>query len=259
MGSIIVGVFVPFIGTTLGAACVFFMKGTIKATIQKIFLGFAAGVMIAASVWSLIIPAMEMSKNMGKISFLPATVGIILGMALLILMDEFVPKCYLEENGSSQCGGGKFRKSNLFFAVVLHNIPEGMAVGVAYAGLLFGKSYITLAGVIALSFGIAVQNFPEGAIISMPMCAKGMKKGKAFFYGVLSGVVEPIAAIITILLAKVVTPLLPYFLTFAAGAMIYVVMEELMPEAVESEVPKIGTIGFGVGFLIMMILDCCFG
>lgn len=259
MNNVLIGVMIPFVGTTLGAACVFFMKKAIQDRLQKALLGFASGVMVAASVWSLIIPAIEMSEPMGKWSFLPASIGIVLGMACLLLIDRLVPECYLEGSCTEKNDTKDGRRSMLAFAVALHNIPEGMAVGVAFAGLLVGEAYITLAGAVALSIGIAVQNFPEGAIISMPLKAQGMGKGKSFFYGMLSGAVEPVAAGLTIVFAEIVTPALPYLLAFAAGAMLYVVVEELVPEAVEGDILKIGTIGFGFGFLVMMMLDVALG
>lgn len=259
MNNVLIGVMIPFVGTTLGAACVLFMKGAIKDWLQKLLIGFASGVMVAASVWSLIIPAIEMSESMGKWSFLPATIGIIFGMACLLFIDKLVPEACLEEKTIEKDDTKVCKRSMLAFAVALHNIPEGMAVGVAFAGLLVGEAYITLAGAVALSIGIAVQNFPEGAIISMPLKAQGMGKGKAFFYGMLSGAVEPVAAGLTIVFAEIVTPALPCLLAFAAGAMLYVVVEELVPDAAKGDTLKIGTIGFGVGFLIMMMLDVALG
>lgn len=259
MNHVLIGVMIPFVGTTLGAACVFFMKGAIRDNIQRGLLGFASGVMVAASVWSLIIPAIEMSECMNRLSFIPATVGIVLGMVCLQLIDKLVPSCYLGEQYTKGCNVTPCKKNMLAFAVALHNIPEGMAVGVAFAGLIAGETHITLAGAVALSIGISVQNFPEGAIISMPLKAKGMGKGKSFFYGMLSGAVEPVAAGLTIIFAEIVTPALPYLLAFAAGSMLYVVVDELIPEAVEGDCSKIGTVGFGIGFLVMMVLDVALG
>lgn len=259
MNNMLIGVLIPFVGTTLGAACVFFMRSVLQEQIQKVLLGFASGVMVAASVWSLIIPTIEMSSGMGKLSFLPAAVGIVFGMACLLLIDKLVPECYGKDKTTGKCSSKNYQRNMLAFAVTLHNIPEGMAVGVTFAGLVAGEGYISLAGAVALSIGIAVQNVPEGAIISMPLRTKGIGKGKAFYYGVLSGAVEPVAAVLTILFARIVTPALPYLLSFAAGAMLYVVAEELIPEASEGDSSKIGTIGFGVGFLIMMILDVALG
>ena len=253
------GLLVPFIGTTLGSACVFFMKGQMKPLIQKILLGFASGVMVAASVWSLLIPSMEMSENMGKYAFIPAAAGFLLGIFFLLMMDQAVPHLHMgaEKSEGPKCSLKK--TTMLVLAVTLHNIPEGMAVGVVFAGMLSRNTEITMAGAFALSIGIAIQNFPEGAIISMPLKSEGTGKGKAFLYGMLSGAVEPVAAGITILLAGFITPVLPYLLSFAAGAMLYVVVEELIPEASEGEHSNIGTIGFAAGFVLMMILDVALG
>lgn len=253
------GLLLPFIGTTLGSACVFFMKGQMKPLIQKILLGFASGVMVAASVWSLLIPSMEMSENMGKYAFIPAAAGFLLGIFFLLMMDQAVPHLHMgaEKSEGPKCSLEK--TTMLVLAVTLHNIPEGMAVGVVFAGMLSRNTEITMAGAFALSIGIAIQNFPEGAIISMPLKSEGTGKGKAFLYGMLSGAVEPVAAGITILLAGFITPVLPYMLSFAAGAMLYVVVEELIPEASEGEHSNIGTIGFAAGFVLMMILDVALG
>lgn len=254
-----VGLLLPFFGTTLGAACVFFMKGQMKPFVQKILLGFASGVMVAASVWSLLIPAMDMSEEMGKYAFIPAAAGFLLGILFLLGMDRAVPHLHM----GAECAEGpkcSLKKTTmLVLAVTLHNIPEGMAVGVVFAGMLSQNTEITVAGAFALSVGIAIQNFPEGAIISMPLKSEGTGKGKAFLYGMLSGAVEPVAAVITILLAGFITPVLPYLLSFAAGAMLYVVVEELIPEASEGEHSNIGTIGFAAGFVLMMILDVALG
>ena len=254
-----VGLLLPFLGTTLGAACVFFMKGQMKPLVQKMLLGFASGVMVAASVWSLLIPAMDMSEEMGKYAFIPAAAGFLLGILFLLGMDRAVPHLHM----GAECAEGpkcSLKKTTmLVLAVTLHNIPEGMAVGVVFAGMLSQNTEITVAGAFALSVGIAIQNFPEGAIISMPLKSEGTGKGKAFLYGMLSGAVEPVAAVITILLAGFITPVLPYLLSFAAGAMIYVVVEELIPEASEGEHSNIGTIGFAAGFVLMMILDVALG
>lgn len=254
-----VGLLLPFLGTTLGAACVFFMKGQMKPLVQKMLLGFASGVMVAASVWSLLIPAMDMSEEMGKYAFIPAAAGFLLGILFLLGMDRAVPHLHM----GAECAEGpkcSLKKTTmLVLAVTLHNISEGMAVGVVFAGMLSQKTEITVAGAFALSVGIAIQNFPEGAIISMPLKSEGTGKGKAFLYGMLSGAVEPVAAVITILLAGFITPVLPYLLSFAAGAMLYVVVEELIPEASEGEHSNIGTIGFAAGFVLMMILDVALG
>ena len=254
-----VGLLLPFLGTTLGAACVFFMKGQMKPLVQKMLLGFASGVMVAASVWSLLIPAMDMSEEMGKYAFIPAAAGFLLGILFLLGMDRAVPHLHM----GAECAEGpkcSLKKTTmLVLAVTLHNIPEGMAVGVVFAGMLSQNTEITVAGAFALSVGIAIQNFPEGAIISMPLKSEGTGKGKAFLYGMLSGAVEPVAAVITILLAGFITPVLPYLLSFAAGAMLYVVVEELIPESAEGEHSNIGTIGFALGFVLMMILDVALG
>ncbi|MBQ4521759.1 MAG: ZIP family metal transporter [Lachnospiraceae bacterium] len=257
--NVFVGIFIPFIGTLLGAACVFVMKHELKPFLQKTLLGFASGVMVAASVWSLLIPAIDMSENMGKLAFLPAAVGFALGIGFLLLMDELVPHIHLDSDKPEGLPAPLKKTTMLVLAVTLHNIPEGMAVGVVFAGLLSENSTITLAGAIALSVGIAIQNIPEGAIISLPLRSEGITRKKAFSYGMMSGIVEPIAAGITILLTGILQPILPYLLAFAAGAMIYVVVEELLPEASEGEHSNITTIGFAVGFLIMMILDVALG
>ncbi|MGN0554266.1 MAG: ZIP family metal transporter [Candidatus Fimenecus sp.] len=253
------GLLIPFAGTVLGSACVFFMRKSLKDAIQRALTGFAAGVMVAASVWSLLIPAMEQASNMGKWSFVPAVVGFWLGILFLLLLDRIIPHLH---RGSSQAEGlksGFGRSTMLVLAVALHNLPEGMAVGVVYAGWLAGDSGITLAGALALSLGIAIQNFPEGAIISMPLRAEGASKPKAFAYGALSGAVEPVGALLTILLASIVVPALPYFLSFAAGAMLYVVVEELIPEMSAGKHSNLGTVFFAVGFTLMMALDVALG
>ena len=253
-----IGILIPFIGTTLGAACVFFMKDAIKPTIQKLLLGFASGVMVAASVWSLLIPAMEMSEDMGKLAFIPAAVGLLAGMGFLLLMDKIIPHLHLDHDEPEGVKSSLSKTTMLVLAVTLHNIPEGMAVGVVFAGMMAGEGSITAAGAFALAIGIAIQNFPEGAIISMPLKSEGKKKGTAFLLGMLSGIVEPIG-VVTILLATYIVPVLPYLLSFAAGAMLYVVVEELIPESAEGEHSNIGTIGFAAGFVIMMILDVALG
>ena len=259
MSSIFAGIMIPFIGTTAGAACVFFLKNALKPSVQKAFLGFASGVMVAASVWSLLIPSMDMSGHMGKLAFIPASVGFLLGIGFLLLLDEIIPHLHID---TEQPEGPKsdWKKSTmLVLAVTLHNIPEGMAVGVAFAGLLSQNGTITMAGALALSVGIAIQNFPEGAIISLPLHSEGQSKRRAFVMGTLSGVVEPVGALVTILCAKFLVPIVPYMLAFAAGAMIYVVVEELIPESAQGEHSDMGTMGFAVGFLIMMILDVALG
>ncbi len=255
-----VGLLLPFLGTALGAACVFFLKDELNRLVQKGLRGFASGVMVAASVWSLLIPAIEMAEPaMGRFSFVPAAVGFVCGIFFLLGMDRWIPHLHLNANKPEGMPGQWKKTTMLVLAVTLHNIPEGMAVGVVFAGLLTGSAGITLAGAMALSLGIAIQNFPEGAIISLPLKSEGGSRKKSFFYGVASGIVEPIAAAVTILLTGIITPMLPYLLAFAAGAMIYVVVEELLPEASEGEHSNVGTLGFAAGFLIMMILDVALG
>lgn len=257
--NIVIGLLIPFLGTTLGAACVFFLKDELNPLVQKGLLGFASGVMVAASVWSLLIPAIDMSGDMGKFAFVPAAVGFALGMAFLFAMDRIIPHLHLNEEKPEGLPSQLKKTTMLVLAVTLHNIPEGMAVGVVFAGLLSGNEKITVASAVAPSVGIAIQNFPEGAIISLPLKSEGGSRAKSFFYGMASGVVEPIAATFTILLTGIVTPLLPYLLAFAAGAMLYVVVEELLPEASAGEHSDVGTIGFAAGFLLMMILDVALG
>ena len=247
----IIGILIPFIGTSLGSFFVFFLKKNINEKIQKIIVGFAGGVMIAASVWSLIIPAVEMAENQKIISWLPATIGLFLGVVFLIIINK------IAENLEDKKDGKKLNM--LIFSVTLHNIPEGMAVGVAFAGFLSGNVGIELMEAMLLAIGIAIQNIPEGAIISIPLKMEGISKKKAFLYGVLSGIVEPIASILTILLINIVVPLLPYLLSFAAGAMIYVVMEELVPQMHKGKKSQLGVIGITIGFCIMMILDIALG
>ena len=249
----------PFLGTVLGAAGVFFMKDKMNRTLQRSLTGFAGGVMVAASVWSLIIPAMEQSEHMGVLSFLPAFIGVWGGFLFLLLLDHLIPHQHMNSDApeGTPCGLGK--STMMVLAVALHNLPEGMAVGVVVAGWLSGNESLSAATALALSLGIALQNVPEGAIISMPLKSVGMKRGRAFGYGVLSGVVEPIGAILTILLAELMVPIVPYMLTFAAGAMLYVVVEELIPEMSEGEHSNIGTIFFATGFTLMMTLDVVLG
>ena len=254
-----VTLFIPFLGTSLGAAMVFLMKKEIAPQVEKALLGFAAGVMIAASVWSLLMPSIEMAGQQGGIAWLPAAVGFSLGIAFLLLLDVLIPHLHLDSEKPEGIPASLPKTTMLLFAVTLHNIPEGMAVGVAFAGAVTSGSGITMAGALALSLGIAIQNFPEGAIISMPLKGEGMSKPKAFVMGVLSGVVEPIGGAITVLLAAQVVPLLPYLLSFAAGAMLYVVIEELIPESQMGEHSNVGTIGAAFGFLVMMILDVALG
>lgn len=253
------GILIPFLGTTLGAACVFFLKKNLNETISRALTGFAAGVMVAASIWSLLLPAMQQVSWMGKLSFLPAVIGFWIGILFLLLLDHIIPHLHLGSDAAEEPKSQLQRTTMMVLAVTLHNIPEGMAVGVVYAGFLSGSTQITSAGALALSLGIAIQNFPEGAIISMPLRAEGMKKGRAFAGGVLSGIVEPIGAVLTILAARCLVPVLPYLLSFAAGAMLYVVVEELIPEMSEGNHSNIGTIFFAVGFSMMMVLDTALG
>lgn len=253
------GLLIPFVGTALGAAMVFFMKNKMNAKLEKLLLGFAAGVMIAASVWSLLIPSIEMSTEQGKIAWVPASAGFLFGILFLFILDSLIPHIHLKSDKPEGIKAKLKKTTMMVFAVTLHNIPEGMAVGVIFAGALAGNTGITMAGAFALAIGIAIQNFPEGAIISMPLKSEGMSKTKAFFCGVLSGIVEPIGAVITILLTSTITSILPYLLSFAAGAMIYVVVEELVPESQAGEHSNIGTIGVAIGFVLMMILDVALG
>jgi len=254
----VLGILIPFAGTSLGAAMVFILKKNISGQMQKILTGFAAGVMVAASFWSLLLPALESSEAMGKLSFLPAAVGFLIGVGFLLLLDIVIPHMHLDHQSEGPRSGIK-RTTKLILAVTLHNIPEGMAVGVVYAGLVSGNTGITSAGALALALGIAIQNFPEGAIVSMPLRAEGMSKKTTFLYGVLSGIVEPIAAFITILAFGTVVPVMPYLLAFAAGAMMYVVVEELIPEMSEGKHSNAGTIAFALGFVLMMVLDVTLG
>lgn len=245
------GILIPFIGTSFGSSFVFFMKKSMSEKFQKIIVGFASGVMIAASVWSLILPAVEMAENQGVISWIPATVGLLLGVIFLLIINKIAERFENKPNGK--------KLNMLLFSVTLHNIPEGMAVGVCFAGFLAGNAGISLLEAVVLAIGIAIQNIPEGAIISMPLKMKEMGKGKAFLYGVMSGIVEPIAAIITVLLTNIVVPVLPYLLAFAAGAMIFVVVEELIPEMHSGKKSMLGVIGVSIGFAVMMILDIALG
>ncbi|MBS5938831.1 ZIP family metal transporter [Clostridium sartagoforme] len=254
--NILIGILIPFIGTSLGAACVYLMKKEMNKKLNKILLGFASGVMIAASVWSLIIPSIDMSEHMGKLSFIPSAVGVILGIMFLFSLDKVIPHIHVDS--PTEEGPKKYnlkKSTKLVFSVVLHNIPEGMAVGIAYAAVMNEGNAITFAAALALSIGIAIQNFPEGAIISMPLKSEGLSKNKAFIYGALSGIVEPIGAALTIMFSSFFTPIMPYLLSFAAGAMIFVVVEELIPEAAGDNSSDISAIAFGIGFIIMMILD----
>lgn len=259
MRDTVIGLLIPFIGTSLGAGMVLFLKNSISENLQKILLGFASGVMIAASVWSLLLPSMDMAVQAGTTEWLPPAIGFLSGVFFLLLLDKLIPHLHLNQENPEGPKTTLNKNSMLMLAVTLHNIPEGMAVGVVFAGLLSGNASVSVAGAYALTIGIAIQNFPEGAIISMPMKANGFSKGKSLGYGVLSGAVEPVAAVLTILLTKVITGLLPYFLAFAAGAMIYVVVEELIPEAQQGENTDIATIGVALGFVLMMVLDVALG
>ncbi len=259
MLQLTLGLLLPFLGTTLGAACVFFVRHQLHPSVQKLLLGFASGVMVAASVWSLLIPAMDASDQLGRWAFLPAAIGLAGGILFLLAMDRLIPHLHLGSQEPEGVRAHLSRTAMLVLAVTLHNLPEGMAVGVVFAGMLSGGTEITFAAALALSIGIAIQNFPEGAIISLPLKAGGVGKPRAFLYGLLSGVVEPIGAVLAILLARQITPAMPYLLAFTAGAMLYVVVEELIPEASEGSHSNLGTLGFGGGFILMMILDVALG
>ena len=259
MFTIIRGLLIPFFGTALGAGCVYLMRGELNRSVQRGLTGFAAGVMVAASIWSLLIPAMNYSEHMGKFAFVPAAVGFWLGIVFLMLLDQIVPHLHMYSKESEGPKARLDKNTMLTLAMTIHNIPEGMAVGVVYAGLLSGEGEISVATALALSIGIAIQNFPEGAVLSLPLRSGGVSRGKSFGYGVLSGVVEPVAAVITILAAKLVVPILPYLLAFAAGSMMYVVVEELVPEMSEGEHSHVPVLLFAVGFSLMMILDVALG
>ena len=252
---LVVGLLIPFLGTTLGSAMVFFLKKEMNKKLEKLLLGFASGVMIAASIWSLLLPSIDMAKEQNVPAYIPAAVGFLLGMAFLLLLDSVIPHLHLKSEEPEGVRSDLTKKTMLVLAVTLHNIPEGMAVGVIFAGALLGHTGITMMGAFALAIGLAIQNFPEGAIISMPLLSAGSTKPKAFWYGMLSGIVEPIGALLTIWLAGIIVPILPYFLSFAAGAMIYVVVEELIPESQAGAHSNIGTIGVAIGFVLMMVLD----
>ena len=256
---ILTGILIPFAGTALGAACVFLLKKEPGDKTSRALTGFASGVMVAASIWSLIIPAMDQSEDMGKLSFLPAFVGFWLGILFLLLLDSVIPHLHMHADKAEGPRAKLKRTTMMVLAVTLHNIPEGMAVGVVYAGFLSGNTSITAGGALALALGIAIQNFPEGAIISMPLCAEGKSKGRAFAAGVLSGAVEPVGTVITILAAGLIVPAMPYLLAFAAGAMMYVVVEELIPEMSAGEHSNIGVVMFALGFTLMMALDVALG
>ena len=253
-----VTLFIPFAGTTLGAAMVFLMKEKISPMVEKALLGFAAGVMIAASIWSLLMPSIDMAEAQGKIAWVPALIGFALGIVFLLVLDTLIPHLHLESDKPEGVKAKLQKTTMMIFAVTLHNIPEGMAVGVVYAAAM-GDVGVSITGAFALSIGIAIQNFPEGAIVSMPLVGEGMSKKKAFLYGTLSGAVEPLGGFLTALLAVQITPFLPYFLAFAAGAMLYVVIEELIPESQAGDHSNIGTIGAAIGFALMMVLDVALG
>ena len=259
IASIAQGLLIPFAGTSLGSACVFFLRKTLNKQIQRALTGFAAGVMVAASIWSLLLPALEQSESMGKLSFIPAVVGFWIGIFFLLFLDHVTPHLHLNSKESEGPKKNFSRTTKMLLAVTIHNIPEGMAVGVVYAGWISGDSNITLMSALILSLGIAIQNIPEGAIISMPLRGEGMSRKKSFLMGVLSGAVEPVAGVLTILAAGIIVPVLPYLLSFAAGAMLYVVVEELIPEMSEGSHSNIGTVLFAVGFSVMMILDVALG
>ena len=259
IASIAQGLLIPFAGTSLGSACVFFLRKTLNKQIQRALTGFAAGVMVAASIWSLLLPAIEQSESMGKLSFIPAVVGFWIGIFFLLFLDHVTPHLHLNSKESEGPKKNLSRTTKMLLAVTIHNIPEGMAVGVVYAGWISGDSNITLMSALILSLGIAIQTFPEGAIISMPLRGEGMSRPKSFLMGVLSGAVEPVAGVLTILAAGIIVPVLPYLLSFAAGAMLYVVVEELIPEMSEGSHSNIGTVLFAVGFSVMMILDVALG
>ena len=258
MFTVIRGILIPFLGTALGAGCVYMMKDSLNRSVQRGLTGFAAGVMVAASIWSLLIPAMNYSEHLGKLAFLPAAIGFWLGMLFLMLLDKVVPHLHMFSNENEGPKAKLDKDTMLMLAMTIHNIPEGMAVGVVYASLLTGDG-TSIAAALALSIGIAIQNFPEGAVLSMPLRSNGASRGKAFAYGVLSGVVEPLGAILTILAASYVVPVLPYLLAFAAGSMMYVVVEELVPEMSEGEHSHIPVLLFAAGFTLMMILDVALG
>ncbi len=259
MNTVVTGLLIPFAGTAAGSACVFFLKKDLKTSIQRALTGFAAGVMVAASIWSLIVPAIEQSEDKGRLAFLPAFIGFWLGILFLLLLDHVIPHLHRSINQVEGPKSHLTRTAMLVLAVTLHNIPEGMAVGVVYAGLVNGSGMITAGGALALALGIAIQNFPEGAIISMPLYSEGKSKTKSFVLGVLSGAVEPIFGGITVLIAGLVVPAMPYLLSFAAGAMLYVVVEELIPEMSAGEHSNIGVISFAIGFSLMMALDVALG
>ncbi len=257
--NVIQGILIPFLGTVLGSACVLFMKNEMNMLMRRALTGFAAGVMVAASIWSLLIPAMDQASFMGNLAFIPAVVGFWCGILFLLFLDRAIPHLHL---GSDEAEGPKSalkKTTKLVLAVTIHNIPEGMAVGIVFAGWLSGDESITMASALVLALGIAIQNFPEGAIISMPLRSEGLRKGKAFLYGAMSGAVEPLAALFTIWAAGSIITALPYLLSFAAGAMVYVVVEELIPEMSAGSHSNLGTVFFSIGFTVMLILDVALG
>ena len=257
--KVLIGILIPLLGTTLGAGVVFFMKNEMSSGLRKILAGFAAGVMVAASFWSLLEPSLEEASSMGKLSFIPAAVGFIAGISFLLIIDIVTPHVHLNNQNEGPVRKGLSHNAKLFLAVTIHNIPEGMAAGVVFAGWLSGKASISITSALALSIGIAIQNFPEGSVVSTPLLANGMSKGKTFLYGFLSGVVEPVAALLTIVATALVVPVLPYLLSFAAGAMIYVVIDELIPEMAAGSHSNSGIVSFSAGFVLMMILDVALG
>ena len=259
MKTALIGLLIPFLGTALGAACVFCMRRALSQAVQKALSGFAAGVMVAASVWSLLIPAMEQSSGMGRWAFLPAFLGFWLGIVFLLTLDHLIPHLHRNANAAEGPRSKLARTTMMVLAVTLHNIPEGMAVGVVYAGLVSGSEEISAGAALALALGIAIQNFPEGAIISMPLHAEGAGKGRSFLYGVLSGAVEPVFGLLTVLAAGLIVPAMPYLLSFAAGAMLYVVVEELIPDMAAGEHSHVGVLLFALGFSLMMALDVALG
>lgn len=256
--SVAIGILIPFLGTVLGASCVFFLKKDISDRLSRALSGFAGGIMVSASFFSLILPALEQTKAFGKLSFIPVGTGFFVGMLFLLVLDMLVPHVHLDKSEEGPKSGLK-RTTKLFLAVTLHNLPEGMVVGIVFAGWIYGKSEITLAGATVLAVGIALQNFPEGAVVSMPMRAEGMPKGKTFLLGALSGAIEPVGALMTLFAASLFLPIIPYLLAFAAGAMFYVVVEELVPEMAKGDHNNTGTVCFALGFVLMMALDIAFG
>jgi len=256
--NVAVGILIPFLGTTLGSACVFFLKNNISDKLHRALVGFAGGIMISASFFSLILPAINQTSSLGKFSFVPVAIGFIAGMLFLLVLDMIIPHIHLDKSEEGLKSGLK-KTTKLFLAVSLHNLPEGMVVGIVFAGWLYGESDISLAGATILAIGIALQNFPEGAVVSMPLRAEGMPKGKTFVWGMMSGIVEPIGALMTAFAAGLFLPILPFLLAFAAGAMFYVSVEELIPEMAGGEHTNIGTIFFAIGFVLMMTLDIAFG